>query len=41
VCYYYLANKEYFNEIKNTYKGELEPGELILIWDIKKVKDIL
>ena len=28
---YYLANKEYFNKTKNTYKGKLEPKELILI----------
>ena len=28
---YYLANKEYFNEIKNTYKGEFKPRELVLI----------
>ena len=28
---YYLANKEYFNKTKNTYKGELEPGEFVLI----------
>jgi hypothetical protein len=41
VCRYYLANKECFNEIKNTYKGKLEPRELVLVWDIKKVKDIL
>ena len=38
--YYYLANKEYFNKIKNTYKSKLKPRELILVWDIKKVKDI-
>ena len=31
VHYYYLANKEYFNKTKNTYKGELEPRELVLI----------
>jgi len=28
---YYLANKEYFNEIKNTRKSELKPRELILL----------
>ena len=28
---YYLANKEYFNKIKNTYKSELKPRELILV----------
>ena len=27
----HLANKEYFNKTKNTYKGKLEPKELILI----------
>ena len=31
VYYYYLANKKYFNEIKNTYKGEFKFGELVLI----------
>ena len=29
--YYYLANKEYFNKTKNTYKSELKPRELILV----------
>ena len=28
---YYLANKEYINKIKNTYKGKLKPKEFILI----------
>jgi len=37
---YRLANKEYFNEIKNTRKSELEPGELVLVWDAKKAKDM-
>ena len=37
---YYLANKEYFNKIKNTYKSELKPRELILVQDAKKAKDI-
>ena len=41
VRYYYLANKEYFNKIKNTYKNKLKPRELILVQDIKKAKDIL
>ena len=29
--YYYLANKEYFNKIKNTYKGKLKSRGLILV----------
>ena len=29
--YYYLANKEYFNKIKNIYKSKLKPRELILV----------
>jgi hypothetical protein len=28
---YYLANKEYFNKIKNTYKSKLKPRELVLV----------
>jgi hypothetical protein len=28
---YRLANKEYFNEIKNTCKGKLESGGLMLV----------
>ena len=28
---YYLANKEYFNKIKNTSKSKLKPRELILV----------
>ena len=28
---YYLDNKEYFNKIKNIYKSEFEPRELILV----------
>ena len=28
---YCLANKKYFDKIKNTYKGELKPRELISI----------
>ena len=29
--HYYLANKEYFNKIKNTYKSKLKPRELMLV----------
>ena len=29
--YYYLAIKEYFNKIKNTYKSKLKPKELVLV----------
>ena len=28
---YHLTNKEYFNEIKNTYKGKFKPKKLIFI----------
>ena len=38
---YYLGNKEYFNKIKNTCKSEFKPGELMLVQDVKKVKDML
>ena len=31
VHYYYLASKEYFNKIKNIYKGELKPEEFVLV----------
>ena len=37
---YHLVNKEYFNKTNNTYKGEPKPGELILVYNIKKAKDI-
>ena len=35
---YYLANKEYFNKIKNTYKSELKPRELMLVIGYKEGK---
>ena len=28
---YYLTYKEYFNKIKNTYKGKLKPRKFVLI----------
>ena len=36
--HYYLANKEYFNKIKNTYKSKLKPRELILVIGYKEGK---
>jgi hypothetical protein len=38
VRYYYLANKEYFNKIKNTYKSKLKPRELMLVIGYKEGK---
>jgi hypothetical protein len=35
---YYLANKEYFNKIKNTYKSKLKPRELVLVIGYKEGK---
>ena len=35
---YYLANKEYFNKIKNTYKSKLKPRELMLVIGYKEGK---
>ena len=35
---YYLANKEYFNKIKNTRKSKLKPRELILVMGYKEGK---
>jgi hypothetical protein len=35
---YRLANKEYFNETKNTRKSELEPGELVLVMGCEEGK---
>jgi hypothetical protein len=35
---YYLANKEYFNKIKNTYKSKLKLRELILVMGYKEGK---
>jgi hypothetical protein len=38
VRYYHLANKEYFNKIKNTYKSKLKLRELILVIGYKEGK---
>ena len=35
---YYLANKEYFNKIKNTYKSKLKLKKLILVIGYKEGK---
>ena len=35
---YRLANKEYFNKTKNTYKSKLKPRELILVIGYKEGK---
>ena len=39
--YYYLANKEYFNKIKNTYKSKLKPRELVLIIGYEEGKEYI
>ena len=38
MCRYYLANKEYFNKIKNTYKSKLKPRELMLVMGYEEGK---
>jgi hypothetical protein len=38
---YYLANKEYFNKTKNTYKSKLKPRELILVIGYKEGKEYI
>jgi len=40
VCRYCLTNKKYFNKAKNTYKNELKSGDFVLVWNVKKAKNI-